>query len=388
MQGTAFPAHIERNVLKTQAPYEVVLLQDLVIMDELYFDKAFSYDNLRKALNRCCRNVRWKDSVVGYELHAQSHTYKLRQDIMNGTYKISPYQKFVIHEPKTREIVATRIRDRQVQMALCMGGLYEDITEHFIYDNCACQKGKGVDFALKRMKIHMERFYRKNGENGYVLRMDIKKFFPSTSHDVAKEAMAKRISDHKVLDLVYMVIDSFEGDKGIGLGSQISQLVELAVLDDIDHFIKERLHVKQYVRYMDDFILIHKDKEYLKYCWSEIENMLKEIGLELNRKTSIQPLRQGFTFLRWKMRYSPSGKVIMRMDKTKLGKQRRRLKKLMLKESSGVIEHGSSENSLIAWIANARRGNTHYQVIRMKQYYFKKEKYYANYRRTLIENRA
>ena len=106
-----------------------------------YFDDAISYGNMRKALNRCCRGVRWKDSVAGYELHAPQNTHKLIDSIRNGTYKISPYQHFTIYEPKKREIVATRIADRQVQMALCMAGLYDDITEHFIFDNCACQTG-------------------------------------------------------------------------------------------------------------------------------------------------------------------------------------------------------------------------------------------------------
>lgn len=63
--------------------------------------------------------------------------------------------------------------------------------------------------------------------------------------------------------MVCRVIDSFEGDRGLGLGSQISQIMELLVLNDLDHFIKEKLHIKYYIRYMDDFILIHPDRGYL-----------------------------------------------------------------------------------------------------------------------------
>ena len=90
---------------------------------ELYFDECMTYGNLRRALNRCCRNVRWKDSVIGYELHASQHTHALLNSIRSGSYQLSPYQRFIINEPKRREIVATRIADRQVQMALCEGGL-------------------------------------------------------------------------------------------------------------------------------------------------------------------------------------------------------------------------------------------------------------------------
>ena len=113
-----------------------------------YFDEAISFDNLYKGLKRACKNVRWKDSVVGYEFNGLKNTLSLRQDLLEDKYKIQPYQHFIIYEPKRREIVATRIRDRQFQSALCYAGLYDDICEHFIRDNCACQIAKGTDQRL------------------------------------------------------------------------------------------------------------------------------------------------------------------------------------------------------------------------------------------------
>lgn len=338
-------------------------------MKNEYYDSALSYKTMRKALNRCCRNVRWKDSVVGYELHAPQNTVSLIEDIRNGKYKISPYQKFIIHEPKEREIVATRIRDRQVQMALCLGGLYEDITEHFIYDNCACQKGKGTDFAFKRIKVHLSRYYRKYGRDGWILKLDVKHFFPSTRHDVAKNAVNKYVSDERVRQMVFDVIDSFDGEVGIGLGSQISQLVELAVLNDLDHYIKERLRIKHYVRYMDDLIIIHEDKEYLKFCREKIREELAKLHLELNRKTTIYPLSQGVKFLQWRFMLTDTGKIIMKMNGKKPGKERRRLKKLAEKEKVGEVVKGTTLNSMTAWIANAQRGDSYYRICRMKQFY-------------------
>ncbi len=338
-----------------------------------YFDNAFSYGNMRKALNRCCRNVRWKDSVIGYELHASQNTHKMIDCILDGTYKISPYQRFTIHEPKKREIVATRISDRQVQMALCEAGLYQDLVEHFIYDNCACQRGKGTDFALNRMKVHLLRYYRKHGKEGWVLRCDIHHFFPETSHKVAKEAIDKRVGDERVAKMVHDIVDSFDGDKGIGLGSQISQLMELAVLDDMDHFIKERLRIKHYIRYMDDFVLIHHDKAYLQYCLCEIWKKLAEINLELNDKTTIHPLRQGIKFLQWRFVLTDSGGVKMFMNSDKTGRERRRLKKLLAGEKTGRFAPGTAENSMNAWKANADRGDTFFKVKRMQQYFIEQE---------------
>lgn len=269
-----------------------------------YFDSAIEFGNLYKALKEACRNVRWKDSVVGYEANGLKNTYRLRQDLLSGRYKISPYQHFKVYEPKEREIVATRIRDRQYQRALCNGGMYEDFVEHLIHDNGACQNGKGTDFTLDRMVAHLRKYYNKHGTEGWVLKCDIRKFFPSTSHEVAKMAVRKRISDQRAAQAVIDVIDSFGGDVGIGLGSQISQLVELSVLDDLDHFVKERLGIKHYLRYMDDFILIHPDKEYLRYCLEQIKIFVKFTDLQLNDKTTLYPLRQGVRMMKWRL-YSP-----------------------------------------------------------------------------------
>lgn len=334
-----------------------------------YYDRAISYGSLRKALSRCCRNVRWKDSTVGYELHAARNTYRLRQDLLKGTYRISPYQKFQIHEPKEREIIATRIRDRQIQMALCQNGLYDDITEHFITDNCACQIGRGTDYAIKRLRKHMADYYRECGNEGWVLKCDIRKFFPSTPHRTAKAAIAKRVADERARKMVFDVIDSFEGEKGIGLGSQISQLVELAVLDDMDHMIKEQLRVKHYVRYMDDFVLIHEDREFLGQCLEVIRNHVEGIGLELNAKTCMFPLKQGIRFLKWHLYIRKTGKIIQKMDKSKMGRQRRKIRKLLRKEACGEVRPGTAEESMKCWIANARKGNTWKQQERMWDYY-------------------
>ena len=119
--------------------------------DELYrkeFENIISFDNLYNGLKDSCRNVRWKSSVMSYEMNAIQNTYQLRQDLLNGKYKIQPYQIFQIHEPKERTIVATRIRDRQFQHSLVDNYLYDQLTKSFIRDNCACLRGRGVDDCL------------------------------------------------------------------------------------------------------------------------------------------------------------------------------------------------------------------------------------------------
>lgn len=338
-------------------------------MDHDYYEEATQFESLNRGLKKSCRGVRWKDSVVGYEINGLKNTKHLQDKLKNGTYRISKYQVFKIKEPKERTIVASRLVDRQFQRSLCDCGLYEDITEHFIRDNVACQIGRGMDDAFDRLKVHLRRYYNKYKRDGWVLRCDIQHFFPETRHDVAKAVVRKYVSDKNAADRVCEVIDSFGGDVGIGLGSQISQLVELLVLNDMDHFIKERLHIKYYIRYMDDFLLIHPDKEYLKQCRHELEEYLATIGLKLNRKTTIHPLSQGIVFLQWHFRVKDTGKILMFMDGKKNSKQRKKLRKLNQKELAGEVPAGTTYESWQAWDANAARGNTYYQRKRMKEYY-------------------
>ena len=340
------------------------------------YKEVIDFDNLYDGLTKCCRNVRWKDSVVGYETNGLKNTYRLRRDLLEGKYKISKYQRFKVYEPKERDIVATRLRDRQFQRALCDRGLYDMMTKSFMHDNCACMQGRGVDYTLNRLTAHLRKYRQKYGTDGWVLKCDIHHYFESIPHNVAKRAILKRVPDPDIAMRACEIVDSFGGDKGIGLGSQVSQLIALAVLDDMDHFIKERLRVKHYIRYMDDFVLIHPNREYLRFCRTVIEAKLNALGLILNRKTRIYPLKQGVKLLKWRFIIKPSGKILRKMDKKKQGRQRRKLRKIFAKEYAGIYPKGSAKVSFISYLANASRGNTYYERQRMTEFYNKQEEHF------------
>lgn len=343
------------------------------------FDKAISFKELYKGLSKSANGVTWKDSVAGYTMDGLRNTMKLRRSILNNSYEISSYQKFKIHEPKEREIVATRIRDRQFQRSLCDNVLTPQITRTFTYDNGACLKHKGVDFAMNRLDAHLHRYYRKHGCDGWVLRCDIYHYFPETRHDVAKAAMRKRLDDDRAYNEVERIVDSFEGDKGIALGSQVSQIMQLAVLDDLDHFIKERMKIKHYIRYMDDFVLIHNDRSVLEECLRYIRSHLENIGLRLNDKTHIHPLRSGIQFLQWKFILTDSGKVIRRVGRRSITKERRRLKKLASKIKNGDMPPEKLSESFYSWRGHIRRGNTWRVEQKMTALYNQLQKEVNNY---------
>ena len=343
-------------------------------MEESVKNLVCSVDELYKAVAKCKRNVAWKDSVCNYTRRRLYNCNALHESLMNGTYEISKYSIFYVHEPKERKIVSTRMKDRVFQRSLCDNYLYEEITKHFVYDNCACQRGKGTKFARDRLKIHMSKYYRKHGTNGFVLKIDLSNYFGSTRHDVATAAIRKRVEDKWACQEVERIISSFndgeDPEVGLGLGSEVTQLIELAVLDDVDHFIKEYLKIKHYVRYMDDFILIHEDKEYLKECKKLIEEKLKQLHLTMNKKkTQIFPLTQRIKFLGFSYELKDTGKIIMRVLPKKVSHERRKLKKLVERAKNGIMTRDAVDNCFISWKAHAMQGNTHNLVKKMEEYY-------------------
>lgn len=337
-------------------------------------EEICSFNSLYKAMHKCKNNVMWKDSVAGYVKNGLINCYKLRQQLLNDTYKIDKYSIFTIHEPKTRDIVSTRMKDRVFQRSLTDNYLYERVTKPFIHDNCACQIGKGTKFARDRLKCHMQRYYRKNGMDGYVLKCDMSNYFGSTPHEVAKKASLKNIDNEWVAKHVEEIIDSFnqgeDPNVGMGLGSQVTQLTQLAVLDEMDHMIKEKLRIKQYIRYMDDFILMHHDKEYLKYCLREIDKDITKLGLKLNtKKTQIFPLKQGIKFLGFDFCLKNTGKVIMRLNKKNVTHEKRKLKRMKKLVNEGIMTREHVDECYTSWKAHAAQGNTYNLLKKMDTFY-------------------
>lgn len=316
-----------------------------------------SFYNLYRAMLLCKRGVIWKDSVAGYVVNGLVRIHGLKKSLEQGTYKLSPYANFKVYEPKERDILSTKMKDRVFQRSFVDNYFYNEMTRSFIYDNGACQKGRGTERTRKRLICHLQRFYRKHGLNGFIIKGDLTNFFGSTSHDLAYESVKNRVVDKWVIQESKRIIDSFDNginpDIGMGLGSQCTQIIQLAVLDDFDHFIKEVLRIKHYVRYNDDFILIHEDKEYLKYCLSEINKWMTVRKLKLNpNKTQIIKLSQGVKFLGFRFRLTETGKVVMTLLPEKISHQRRKLKRMVDRVARGEMSKTDVDRSYESFKAN------------------------------------
>lgn len=157
----------------------------------------------------------------------------------------------------------------------------------------------------------------------------------------------------------------------MGLGSQVTQLIQLAVLDDIDHLIKEQLGIKYYVRYMDDFILIHQSKEYLTFCKEHIGEELEKLGLKFSKKkTQLFPIKQPIHFLGFSFRLTSTGKVIMRVLPEKVTRARRKLAKLVQLCERGAMNREQVDECFKSWASHASKGNCYKLIDSMQEYYY------------------
>ena len=332
------------------------------------FDKVFSFKNLYDAFSKCRKGVMWKSSTKRYKANLLRNTYDLYTQLQDGTYRSKGFYEFdIIERGKPRHIRSVHISERCVQRTLCDESIIPLLERSLIYDNGASMKNKGIDFAIRRIETQLHRHYRKCGNEGYILQFDFKSYFDNISHDVVFKILRNIYTDDKLYGLACMFVRNF-GDKGLGLGSQVSQIMAIAVPNIADHYIKEKLHIKGYGRYMDDGYLIHQDKEYLKQCLGEIRNILNGLGIKLNeKKTQIVKLSHGFTFLKTKFNLLPSGRILKRPCRKSIVTMRRKLKKLKKKG----LGYDVARISINSWLDHMKRYKSYNACKSMKELFNK-----------------
>lgn len=238
------------------------------------------------------------------------------------------------------------------------------LSRSLIPDNAASQKGKGTDYCIDRLCTHLRQYYNKYGTEGYVLVFDFHKYFDSISHEAVFQLLDKKVKDERLNSLTKYLVKMF-GDVGLGLGSQVSQVLAISIPDKLDHILKEQLHCKYYGRYMDDGYIISNDKEHLKECLRVIEEEAKKFGVELNEKKSqIIRLSRGFTFLKIRFFLTDTGKVVRKLSRKNITRERRKLKKMGYLASPEDLY--SSYNS---WTAHAKRCNSYKTIRSMDKIY-------------------
>lgn len=321
------------------------------------YDQLCSFQLLYEAYRATRKGKRDRYATAQYEACALERTEQLAHALSTKTYVPSNFEVFEVWEPKHRVVQAPAFVDKVVQHAIVDNYLYDAIVKGFIYDNYASQKGRGVHFGLNRLKGFFVDYHNKQKTTeGWVLKCDVRSFFASIDHDTLKTKLRFIVQDTDIYNLLCAYIDRTEG---LALGYQTSQLFALLYLDDFDHYVKEELCIKYYGRYMDDFYLIHPDKEYLKLCLVRIAEYLKTHKLELNEKTNIFPLRNGIDFLGYRTYLNDNGKVLRKLRRSSVKRMMGKLRWWRKAYANGTITEQKIVQCWRAWDNHASHGNTY-----------------------------
>lgn len=310
--------------------------------------------NIQKGYNKARKCKRYRKDVLQFTKEKEENLDKIRNEILGLTYEPSEYRYFKVYEPKERQIMALPFYDRVVQHAV--NNVLEPIfNKRFIFHSYACRKDKGMHAAsdaLQKWLYEWQKFHP--NEPLYAIKADIHHYFQSINHDVLKAEIRKVIKDAGALVLIDRIIDhngQMPDGIGIPVGNLTSQLFANIYLNKLDQYIKHTLGADNYMRYMDDFIILSPDKEQLRRWLADIERFLRdELQLELNPKTTILAAKNGIDFVGYKHR-ATHRKV--RPDSIK------RIKKTIKKYERGNITKEKLQKSIASWTGHAGHADSY-----------------------------
>lgn len=260
------------------------------------FDEKLTFENLLEAHKRASKNKRNKKELLKFNIDLETNITNILINLKKGTYKMGSYFVFNVYEPKLRIIKALPYRDRIVQQWYIEEFIKPYILPRFIKDSYACINNKGTHLAVKTVQKYM-RIMKGKYKDYYIIKGDIKKFFYNIDKDILYKLMKNYISDKKLLALTKIFIYDNEEKLGIPIGNYTSQYFANIYLNELDKFVKEKLRVRYYVRYMDDFIILEQDRNKAKILLKEIGHFVDvHLKLQLNYKSRYYPNKMGVNF--------------------------------------------------------------------------------------------
>lgn len=264
---------------------------ETILHSHITLEQISDLDNLYSAFLEARKSKRFKKRIYEFENNIADELQKLHDEIIGGTYTPREPKQFMIYEPKPRQIAAPDFRDSVVQHAIYRL-VYPIFDKCFIHDSYGCRKGKGNHRASDKLQEQM----RKCDGEDYYLQIDIKKYYYTVKHAILRTLLARKIKDERVLDLMMMFVGS--GDRGLFIGSLLSQFDGLVYLNPFDHWVKRFLKIKNYVRYVDDMCFVgFKTKDEAKAVYEKVVVWLKE-NLELTlSKWHIKKVKRGINFV-------------------------------------------------------------------------------------------
>lgn len=315
------------------------------------FERIATFDNLELAYRKAVRGKRYRVDALHFHDRLEENLIQIQNELIWQMYEPRPFRTFIIYEPKQRTIYAAAFRDRVVHHAIM--NIIEPIWEGlFIANSYACRKGMGTHEGVAKLD-RMRQSAMSSGANIYCFKADVAKFFPSINHHILMAIIRRKIKCQKTLELLEKIIFA-NGDidnqdsHDLPIGNLISQWGANLYLNELDIFTKHRLKAKHYIRYMDDFIILHHDKQQLLIWQREIVAFLQDrLALSLNNKTSIFPASQGIDFLGYR---TWTNKRLLRKSSAK--RMVARLKRLKRLFEKGVVNLARVNDSVRSWVAH------------------------------------
>ncbi len=365
------------------------------------------FNNIIKMTDKVCSRVRNKRKVCIFESYRAEHIYNIYYRLNNKCLDIGRYNIFMITDPKCRIIMAQEIEDKILNHLIAEHILVNVFETKFTDSMCATRTGKGTIYGIRLLKKYINKL-KCNYKDFYILKLDIKKYFYNIDHNVLKKILSKKINDKDALNILNSIIDStnnkyvndciyklikdrinyleestiinkkqlieetksiplYRYGKGVALGNQTSQAFGLIYLSEFNHYLKEELHLEFVINYMDDFIIMHYDKEYLKLCLKKITKVLKDIyKLEINeKKTKINHVKNGIDFLGYRF-IIKNDRLVMRLRRRTKKRFKSKMKrvnilyndklitrkeyKILLSSYNGLLKWGNCTNLYYRWI--------------------------------------
>jgi RNA-directed DNA polymerase len=301
------------------------------------------------------------DYVIEFEKNTMKNLLELQEELKDQIYKPLPLEDFILRDPKTRKISKSDFRDRIVHHAIIR--IIEPIFDKsFIYDSCANRIGKGNLFALRRFDLFKKKVTNNLKTEAFCFKADIKHYFEEVNHEVLIKIISRKIKDERVLWLIRRILENVanwgggEGSlkliKGMPLGNLTSQFFANVYLNDLDYFVKNILKAKYYMGYVDDFVILHKDKNQLEEWKLKIDSFLKQkLKIELHpHKSRVINLSKGVDFVGFRNFWHH-----------KLLRKRniRKIRRKIMSYKKGEISKGKILESFQGWNAYAMWANSY-----------------------------
>ena len=331
------------------------------ISDESPYELIISLENLLGAWKEFKRGKTRKPDVQEFDAALEENLFEIHDALKIKTYRPAPYVSFFISDPKRRSIHKACVRDRVVHQAL-FRVLYPVFNKTFIHDSYSCRLGKGTHRGVRQLARYLRTVSGNHRHTAYALKCDIRKFFENIDHGILIGFLEKRIPDPGTRWLARQIISSFPMSKvepcsktGLPLGNVTSQLFSNIYLNEFDQWAKHTLKARHYLRYCDDFIIVHSDAGYLRGIIPVIQKTLhKKLKLTLHHhKVSITKIIQGVDFLGYVA--LPHATMVRTSSKNRMFRKLQEKKKLVQK---GVITEESFNHSRQSYLGLLMHANT------------------------------